>query len=61
MTPDPSHLNPPPVVAAPATQGFPEVAEEALFLVAAPVMLATARHQVTRSTRRDDEDTEPQL
>ena len=61
VTPAPSHLNPPPVVAEPATQGFPEVAEEPLFLVPALVMLATARYQVSRSTRRDDEDMEPHL
>ena len=48
VTPAPSHPNPPPVVAEPATQGFPEAAEEPLFLVTAPAMLATARHQVTR-------------
>ena len=55
------NVNPPPVVAEPATQGFPEVAEEPLFLVPALVMLATARYQVSRSTRRDDEDMEPHL
>ena len=44
MTPAPSHPNPPPVVAEPATQGFTEAAEEPLFLVTAPAMLAIARH-----------------